>query len=499
MAGAIRARKIGERWQALYFWSKAALLLMEQPKVTSVRFEEGPKAFDDVVVTYHADKAPLDHVGRQILQSHYQCKWHVAAGSISHGDLIDPKAINATSISLLERLRDACRQASDTDRFTLVTTDTISTDDVLQTLVGNTRGEILTNRLFDGTGPTSKMGKVRKAWREALDIGDEELGVLLSQFSIEAGSPNLDRLIETVNLIFNAVGLTPIDTSKSALQYDDICWRWYEQGRRVYSPTSLRTLCEVEGLFEQTVASRACGIRTFVHPIDDIATRTDTLLDLTSHFVGRKIKNPDDWRYQIAPRIRSFLIENARELDRIHLIIDAHVSVAVAAGRSLNVKSGKRLSLEQRTGGRQNLALEPPDSNMLEHECNIAVDVRNGATDVVLEMSITRDVSAGVANDLKKRGLTGASQIRIAPKGSHSQASITGSHHAYAIAQAAIDACANIQVFVGEPITVHLYLAGPNVLAFCLGQLSNVITSLVVYEWDFEQSDQGGYVPGYCC
>ena len=77
------------------------------------------------------------------------------------------------------------------------------------------------------------------------------------------------------------------------------------------------------------------------------------MLNLVPYFDGRYIRNEADWQDRIFPALREFVLEAARSSDHLRLVLDAHVSLAFAVGAILNVKSGKRIEIEQRTGGRR--------------------------------------------------------------------------------------------------------------------------------------------------
>ncbi|WP_425408280.1 SAVED domain-containing protein [Hyphococcus sp.] len=496
MAASLDASQSGRRWQAFYFWLKALSLLRENSEIQTVAFEDGPKAFDDVVVTFRPGHERLDYNGRKVHRDHYQCKWQVIGKGIGWADLIDPRSINATSVSLLERLRDAIETAEDSDRFHLATTASLHTGDPLIGLIGNSEREFQINRLFDGTGPTGKMGAIRNAWCDHLGVSEETLSKMLDKFRLRAGSPPIDELIENLNFSLSAAGLKPIDRSKSAATYDEVIWRWYGQGHRKFDITLLESLCRQEDLFLSVPKPLSIGIRTFVHDFDDLALRTDRLLDLTGHFNGRQVRNIDDWQYQIGPRINSFLTAAARQSDHLQIALDAHVSIAFAAGRTLSIKSGKLIDLEQRTGAKRMWTLCPDQMSPVEHGCSIVAQTDSATSDIVIDVSIARDVSEGVALDLQKKGLQHASRISVRPTDGPSPGFVSGPAHAYAISQAVVDKCTDILRKAGSCCRVHLYFAGPNALAFCLAQLSVPIRDLTVYEWDFEQSTHRGYVAG---
>src|SRR5690242_1032279 len=109
MTQAVVARQQGDNFQARLFWLNAALLLDPASGVTRVAYEAGPKAFDDVLVEYDADRAPQDHKGARYIRDHMQCKWHVRPGEFGYSDLADPAFSNAQSNSFLQRAHAAQR------------------------------------------------------------------------------------------------------------------------------------------------------------------------------------------------------------------------------------------------------------------------------------------------------------------------------------------------------------------------------------------------------
>src|SRR5438270_685112 len=107
MANAVIPRKQGDDYQARFFWLHACRLFQPHAKVARVGFElDRVKAFDDVAVFY---EPPItDEYGAPLAADYYQVKFHVdLAGAFTWRGLMDPGFINATSVSLLERVRDA--------------------------------------------------------------------------------------------------------------------------------------------------------------------------------------------------------------------------------------------------------------------------------------------------------------------------------------------------------------------------------------------------------
>lgn len=498
MATQINARQKGDRWQGLFFWQKAAPILFENSRIEKVSFEEGPKGFDDVVVSYRENSEGIDPYGRQVTVDHYQCKWQVGGNSFGWEDLIDPNFINASSISILERLRDAVENDNGTGRFILATTAKVKSDDGLEPLIGNDSGEILVSRLFDGTKTDqSKMGKIRKAWREKLDISDSELEAILLRFSVQDSSPNLDRFIDGLEAPFSSVGLKPIDKSNSVIIYDDLIWRWHSEGQTSFDANKLRELCNREALFTEHLKSapKILGVRTFSHPIDDLSLRTDELLDLQRHFNGRSIKQTSDWNYSIDPALRSFLTENSRDIDYLRIILDTHYSVAVAAGATFSLKHGKNIEIEQRGLGRENWEVSPERASKIDPDCQIEKTSINEGKDLILIVSLTRNIFGDVIQDTNSRSLCIHSILNVSPCDRESAFFVKNADHAYSIAEMIVEAARKSQI---QDSVIHLYYSGPNALAFYIGQLATPLRDLIIYEYDFEGTQGGGYKKGLC-
>ena len=174
MADAVVALWHGANYQARVFWDNALNLLMPESRVVEVTFEaNGPKAFDDVVVRYDP---PVARSGpHRVSAEYHQIKWHVERGGrFGYEDFIEPDFIGAQSFSLLKRLQEARGTAPATAQFTFLTTHRIKDGDPLAVLISGNDRTLLVERLFDGTTDRSRMGKVRKCWREHLDLDDDE-------------------------------------------------------------------------------------------------------------------------------------------------------------------------------------------------------------------------------------------------------------------------------------------------------------------------------------
>ena len=501
MANANVARRRGDDFQARIFWLKAAQLLDESSPVVRVRYEQGPRAFDDIQIEYEAAEGPRDHQGEPIVREFVQCKWHARAGTFGYEDLVAPAFVNANSVSLLRRALDAQRRLAPDGRgmrFELLTNWRIASKDPLLGLIGKSSNAIDVERLWSGKTARSATGKVRKLWREHLDIDDDELKRLARVLAIAESPESLDSLRNRLDERFAAVGLRRVPVSESAFPYDDLALKLLGQGPVDLDRKGFRKMADREGiLVEGTVGPAAMepvvGVRTFIHAIDHLEARCDEMLDLVGYFDGRYMRREADWQQRIAPELRAFLVGAAGRANRLRLVLDAHVSVAFAAGTVLDVKSGRAVEIEQRTAGRRFWSVddEPPDGTwpdlVVEEEVT-----RGVGGEIAVAVGLTHDVSPAVSQFVRDQ-LPGVGRIlHCRPDGGSSQQSVKCGWHAWQLAEQVAAAVGRQHGHRGVTSALHLFIAGPNGFAFLLGQ-QRALGRVSVYEWDFEGERGGGY------
>ena len=195
---------------------------------------------------------------------------------------------------------------------------------------------------------------------------------------------------------FAAVGLRRVPASESGFIYDDLAEKLLAQRRTEFDRDGFREMAHNEGILTDPVLSGngpTIGVRSFMHPIDDLENRCDRILDLVTYFDGRYIRNTTDWQQRLYPELRDFVLDAARTGDMLRLIVDAHVSLAFAIGTLLNVNSGKRIEIEQRTGGRRFWSMDdqPPDSTWSVFDFREEV-IDERAPQIALAIGLTHDV-----------------------------------------------------------------------------------------------------------
>ncbi len=502
MTNAVVARKHGDDFQARLFWLHAALLLDPAGAVVRVGYETGPKAFDDVFVEYDTARAPQDHHGHPVLRDHLQCKWHVKSGEFSYSDLTDPAFTNATSLSFLQRARDAqVQHAPDGTgaRFKLVTNWRLVADDPLVRLIQMQWHALDLNALFDGTTDASTMGKLRKAWREHLAADEAALRLVARTLGISLRLESGDELRERLNDRFASMGMIRDSAAAAGFVYDDVIAKLHAQGRSTFDRQSFKDLCASEQLLDDGRGTNpvTVGVRSFMHPIDNLEARCDRTLNLVPHFDGRYIRDEADWAARVLPELRAFIIAAAQANDHLRLVVDAHVSLAFGVGALLDVKSGKAIEIEQRTAGRRfwspdDLPADPTWPSLAFEDETLAAS----GDDIAVAIALTHDIGGAVRQYVK--GIPGIGRlVHVRPEGGPSGRSVKCGHHAHLLAEALTARLRAGHPHDGRQRTTHIFIAGPNAFAFFLGQHHVALGPTAVYEWDFEGRRGGSYSLGF--
>lgn len=494
MTEAVTVRRDGDVFQARMFWMRAARLLLPEAAIKRVAFEVGPRSFDDIWVEYEPGRGQLDQNGNPLRREHIQCKWHVSPGTFGFADLADPEFIHANSRSLLQRADAAWRAASAQGggaRFKLLTNWSVSREDPLRPMIGTRSGALRPGRLFDGTTARSKAGGVRSLWRSHLDLDEDALRAFAGTLAFGQAAGSLDDLREDLDMVFLMAGLRRIPANQSNFPYDDLIFQWMGQGRQEFDREGFRDACRREGMLAASPAPTVTyGVKSFEHPIDPLETRCAAVLDLTPLFEDRFIRDEADWTETISPRLSAFLLSAAREHQTLRLALDAHVSLAFAAGSILDVKCGREVELEQRTTQRRiwsatDQAVDPGWPALTAE----IVELDEGRSGVAVAIAFTHDMRDAVTTYLRSALPDVGRLLVLRPTDGANSMSVQCGAHAFQMAErcaAEIRALAS-----GQP--VHLFIAAPNALTFFLGQRRPLIGPAVLYEFDFEQVQGGSY------
>jgi hypothetical protein len=412
-------------------------------------------------------------------------------------ELIDPAFSNAQTISLLQRAHAAQTAHAPQGRgvrFRLVTNWRLLATDPLSRLVLSQTHALDLARLYEGATSASMMGKVRDAWAGHLGISHDELAHVARTLAITQRLESGNDFRERLNDRFALVGMQQVPLSQTGFPYDDLIMKLHAQGRNEFDRESFRDLCNDEKLLDKKSGSPSTlGVRSFMHPIDDLEARTDKSINLVPHFDGRYIRDPSKWRSHVFPELRDFIISAARGQDELRVVLDTHVSLAFGVGAILNAKSGKKIEIEQRAGGRQIWSEADKEVSASWPKLTIAHEpVHAGAADVAVSVGLTHDTSKAVRDFAGSLPSVGELLV-VAPEGGPSNQSVKSGSHAFQLAEALT---ATIRATGNGSRRVHLFIAGPNAFAFFLGQNQPAIGMVTVYEWDFDGLRDRNYSVG---
>jgi hypothetical protein len=502
MARAIAARTQGDDYQARWFWFQVCRLFSDRTKVVRVAYEvNNVKSFDDIAVYFDG---MVDEEGNLLTAEYYQVKFHVtSAGALTWRNIIDPGFINATSVSLLQRLKDVQEKYAFNGteaHFILHSPWSIHPDDPLAEIHSEADGRLDWHRLAQG-GKRSKLGEVRAAWREHLGIKtDEELCTILRPLRIRQGR-TLQELGEILNDKLYRAGLLPVDESCLCHPYDDLIRKLMHSGRIEFTRADIEHICRRENLWmgHSIIKHDVCqlGLRSFLRWAENLEDETDVMLDLLRWFNGRSVRSTELWQQQIYPAVESFLSTKLKPSQRCHLHLHVHASIAFAVGYCLDSKSGVDAAVVQSTrSGRE--IWQPsshPDYTKYPSWEFLSEFISEDGTDVALALCVTHNVTSDVRIYIEQENLPIRRILICAfPNGSN-QRSVLDADHAKLLTE-------HLSVYLKESRTsyerqakLHLFIAAPNALVFFIGQASRSFGSCVLYEYDFDSNAPGEYQP----
>lgn len=502
MADSVVPQWHGANYQARIFWENALNLLDDTSCVVEVTFEaDGPKAFDDVVVKYDP---PVVRSGPERVPAEYhQIKWHVAYdGRFGFEDFVDPAFIGAKVHSLLQRLRDAKAKAPAGSRFAFVTTYRVKDGDPLAVLISGHDKSLLVERLFDGTTDKSRMGQVRRLWREHLGLADDDaLRDVVSGLRVLDGHRSLDELRMYINMRAQVVGMLAQTDANSDFRYDELARQLKVRGLNGLTRAVLEQLCREEGLFvarpNQAAVPLSIAVRSFLGPASDIVgAAAENTLVLVDHFRERYLKDDLAWQADIRPKVREFLLSRVRPASGcVRLILDVHASIAFLAGATLDLKSGVSVELVQK--GRVGTRTWRADDGTTGARLDAVVHgVGEGRRNIAVAVSISQATEAQTRAYVASRLPDVGQMLTVALPTGPGQQNVSGGGHAAALAEQIANEIRALKACDPDAI-VHIFAACPNSLLFYLGQQHQGIAPCIVYEFDFDRRGSKTYQPSF--
>jgi hypothetical protein len=496
MVYAVGARTQGDDYQARVFWLNACRLLRPKSHVVRVAYENNDtQFFDDVAVYYDCDFA-IER-GEYCRSDHYQVKFHVDhSGRFTYESLTDPAFLGVKEKSLLERVHDFLQSHQESCRIYIVAPWGIQDKDPLGKLLSNTGGEI---RLRQFASNAAAMRRVREHWLKHLRISDDAALIrCVKPLRMAVNSATLEEQRMMLNLALHSVGLETVDEAHHANPYDDLIRKLQQAGKTTFTKAELVDLCKKEGLWvgsnTESPGTRI-GIRSFIRWAEHMEEETTKLLSVDHLFDARAILDDHSWNEVIPKGLEEF-VDGLQPNTHYELRLDSHSSLAFAAGYCLNPKRGIDVAIVQRILGREVVwrpSLDTPSMNPEDLWKIDAVVLREDRPDVAIVLNVTHDATADIAAFVEARSTIGR-LLKFTVLPGVGSTSVKDASHCLQLAQA-VSAVVRQQKKSKGDFLLHVFGAAPNALMFMLGQHSQGLGAILLYEYDFDSGALGAYKP----
>ena len=330
------------------------------------------------------------------------------------------------------------------------------------------------------------------------------------------------QLLKDINVDFKVLPFDP-DSLKSLVR--EALWKYaYDSGHSLEHPqVSLLVDAMVEeellqstkdGYTDRTIFSlelnkrieliikkypkvrKAIGILCFSRGSERLTQETSILLDLQDKFEGRFLKPDFDWTVDIGKPVQDFLRENTEVQQAYQIMLEAHGSIAFAAGRVFDTKSGVDICPVQKTIlGPEIWEFDKCDRTQYQNWKVEHIARDEDTFDTALILNVRHNICSDVERYLKEQGVHVGRIINFSPEDTGSTGfSIQNGTHSSKLAMEVYAALAGRST-VERRAYLHIFAAAPNAFMFHLGQVSRPFGKCILYEYDFEQRGNCSYIP----
>jgi hypothetical protein len=503
MADALVAQQMGKRYQAWLFWEYASQLLLPSTNVVEVRFEDGVRAFDDVVVRF--DPPRLSGYQEWVTHRNLQAKYHIGSGGEFNIECFtNPGFIGATDATLLSRLGDAYRTLGSDDflrrDFWIVSPWALRSDDwaLAELWRENTQG-LNPTVLAQGKQRNSRWVNLRAKWREATGASsDDELLAMIGRLRLGYSYGGVaERYAEILSARLHAVGLRPIEPYAMVEPYSEIPWNLHAQKHTRYTRADIQRIAELANLLlppPNRPAGARLGVRSRVEWGDHMEAECQALLPLEDLFEGRALREGVTWA-DVYRRVHDFLRSETRLGARKLLELAAPITVAFAAGFALPTRDGRPVfPLQRFRGGEALWDATEPDSAAGGWEVHRDETTGTGGADVAVGLALSRDVWKDMHPYVQRACPEIGRIIELRTPVGPGPGTVRGAGHAVHLAVEAERYLRELRAASGAR-TAHLFLSVPNGFAYLLGQEGERLGSCQLYEFDLSAERDGSYQP----
>lgn len=222
------------------------------------------------------------------------------------------------------------------------------------------------------------------------------------------------------------------------------------------------------------------GIKSFTRATENMPEET---LSLINFFDEHGIKKEFDWNKDLYNLLEKFTNEIDPEHEhRIHL--ETHLSIAFVAGYLLDSKSGIEIYPMQKTRGKKDWAPEKDyteDYSKIEDETIVLSDEPK---DIALVLGITYNILDNVQNYIENSEIEVSKIINCNVEGNIGHDVIIDGTHAIELANSVSCVLNEKRTIEEKRNNLHIFAACPVSFIFYLGQISNKIGKINLYEFD---------------
>jgi len=473
-----KTRLDGDDYQHLYSWYELIRLLEEgSPYDHGYVEHSGAGAADDVTL----------HPRENTSTSRYiQVKYHVDFRT-GYGFETFLETAKPTERGLLRKLFDSWKKLKEVGPSEIWLVSNWACDDELGSVLCGNSWSLL--QQFFESGERSKIGKSRKAWKEALEASDQDFEEFLKslrlRFSFGSHTDLEERCDDRMGYLGMKRGPCPRAHAISAVR------GWIKEGgekKRV----NRTTIEEAIAKFDLAAPKKGAPIVSlFVHgwakrAFDVLPTFE---LDWTSHFdrPERTIPNSDGWKV-----LQAELNEVKEKLSSIQhsSFIDFRgkvpLSCAVLLGATFPVVGGYAFRTEQPSGNE--IALWDSNDSPSSVEFQVKHEEGEQGDDVLVFLAITGDGRDDALAFYREGQPQFAKVVYAEPSTGVGPRSLCKAADAVALAVSAKNVLRQARSSA-KAKTLHLVVFGPLSFALFLGQQLNSLGAVVTYE----RNSEGGY------
>jgi hypothetical protein len=237
------------------------------------------------------------------------------------------------------------------------------------------------------------------------------------------------------------------------------------------------------------------GIRSFLRGAENLEDKADNLICFLNKFEGRYLKKEYSWNHDIYSKREEFIKSNMNGEVEYKLLLDTHASIAFAAGRLLDSKSGINVTpVQKTTTGVQIWAVDNQDNNKYPIWKVSCETIRKDSVGTVIVLNVTHDIISDVKQYLNKADIQVGRVINCYLSTTASNIAITNGTHAKKLSNSLYDIIS--QRSYDEKLGIlHVFSSVPVGFMYFLGQVSRGFGKCILYEYDFEKLKDGVYFP----